>query len=122
MVRTERLSIDANRDGMLKQMDCLAMSLNETDVEHYLALQQIASSLEHGDMLEYWKSAPYLLNFMEHYDVKRKLDNAMEVQADSSLAKQFRKLGDGLLNRQAIVEYSKIDPGNARLRLSKLIR
>lgn len=116
MVRTERLSIDANRDGMLKQMDCLAMSLNETDVEHYLALQQIASSLEHGDMLEYWKSAPYLLNFMEHYDVKRKLDNAMEVQADSSLAKQFRKLGDGLLNRQAIEEYSKIDPGNARLR------
>ncbi len=116
MVRTERLSIDANRDGMLKQIDCLAMSLNETDVEHYLALQQIASSLEHGDMLEYWKSAPYLLNFMEHYDVKRKLDNAMEVQADSSLAKQFRKLGDGLLNRQAIEEYSKIDPGNARLR------
>ncbi len=116
MVRTERLSIDANRDGMLKQMDCLAMSLDETDVEHYLALQQIASSLEHGDMLEYWKSAPYLLNFMEHYDVKRKLDNAMEVQADSSLAKQFRKLGAGLLNRQAIEEYSKIDPGNARLR------
>lgn len=116
MVRTERLSIDANRDGMLKQMDCLAMSLDETDVEHYLALQQIASSLEHGDMLEYWKSAPYLLNFMEHYDVKRKLYNAMEVQADSSLAKQFRKLGAGLLNRQAIEEYSKIDPGNARLR------
>ncbi|MCE2752655.1 MAG: hypothetical protein LW720_12290 [Pirellula sp.] len=116
MVRTERLSIDPNRDGMLKQMDCLAMSLDETDIEHYLALQQIASSLEHGDMLEYWKSAPYLLNFMEHYDVKRKLDNAMEVQTDSSLAKQFLKLGDGLLNRQAIEEYSKIDPGNARLR------
>jgi hypothetical protein len=94
MVRTERLSIDANRDGMLKQMDCQAVSLDETDVEHYLALQQIASTLEHGDMLEYWKSAPYLLNFMEHYDVKRKLDNAIEVQADSSLAKQFRKLGE----------------------------
>jgi hypothetical protein len=116
MVRTERLSIDANRDGMLRQMDCLAMSLDEKDVEHYLALQQIASSLEHGDMLEYWKSAPYLLNFMEHYDVKRKLEDAMEEQADSSLAKQFRNLGDGLLNRQAIEEYSKIDPGNARLR------
>lgn len=116
MVRTERLSIDANRDGMLIQKDCPAMALDEKDIEHYLALQQIASSLEHGDMLEYWKSAPYLLNFMEHYDVKRKLDNAMEQQADSSLAKQFRTLGDGLLNRQSIEEYSHIDPGNARLR------
>ncbi|MCU0711560.1 MAG: hypothetical protein MUC43_05840, partial [Pirellula sp.] len=116
MVRTERLSIDANRDGMLKQMDCLGVSLSESDVEHYLALHQIAQILEHGDMIEYWKSAPYLLNFMEHYDVKRKLDNAMNEQVDNSLMKQFRTLDDGLLNREAIEKYSKIDPGNARLR------
>lgn len=116
MVRTERLSIDANRDGMLVQKECPGMVLDETDIEHYLALQQIASSLEYGDMLEYWKSAPYLLNFMEHYDVKRKLDSAMKLQADSSLAKQFRLLGDGLLYKHAIEAYSNIDPGNARLR------
>lgn len=120
MVRTERLSIDANRDGMLIQKDCPGMALDETDIEHYLALQHIAATLEHGDMLEYWKSAPYLLNFMEHYDVKRKLDDAMTVQADSTLAKQFRRLGDGLLSKQAIEAYSKIDPGNARLRSLQL--
>jgi len=116
MVRTERLSIDSNRDGMLKQVDCLGLSLKETDIEHYLALQGIASSLEHGDMLDYWKSAPYLFNFMEHYDVKRKLDNAIEEKADRSLAKRFRELEDGLLDREAIANYTRVDPGNARLR------
>jgi hypothetical protein len=38
----------------------------------YLALNRVAKALDHDDVLEYWKSAPYLLNFMEEYDLKRK--------------------------------------------------
>ena len=90
MVRTERLAIDADRDGMLVQKDMAGVELQQSDVRQYLALQNLASLLEHGDMLEYWKSAPYLMNFMEHYDVKRKLEEAIEVQTNSSLAKAFR--------------------------------
>lgn len=116
MVRTERLAIESNRDGMLIEKDMQGVELREADVKQYLALQRIAGQLGHGDMLEYWKSAPYLMNFMEHYDVKRRLDSDMEIQVDSSLAKAFRSLADGLLSRETIEQYGKLDPGNARLR------
>ena len=116
MVRTERLAIESNRDGMLKEVHMPGVELRESDVGQYLALQRIAGQLGHGDMLEYWKSAPYLMNFMEHYDVKRRLDSEIEAQGDSSLAKAFRSLADGLLDRDTIEKYGRIDPGNARLR------
>ena len=116
MVRTERLAIHAERNGMLVEKDMPALALDAIDVRHYLGLQQVARYLEHGEMLEYWKSAPYLLNFMEHYDIKRKLKVGIEAQTDSSLAKAVRSLGDGMLDRETIESYGKLDPGNAKLR------
>lgn len=116
MVRTERLSIDANRDNMLIQKDCSGVSLDKADVEHYLAIQQLATALNHHDVMEYWKSAPYLLNFMENYDLKKKLDSAVKEQAGVGIAEQFRMLKDILLKKQAIEEYSIINPCNFRLR------
>lgn len=116
MVRTERLAIHAERNGMLVQKEMPELSLEAADVRQYLGLQRIAKRLQHGEMLEYWKSAPYLLNFMEHYDIKRKLEDEIDEQVDSSLAKAFRSFGDGLLDRETIEKYGKIDPGNAKLR------
>ena len=38
------------------------------------AMQQgLARALKHHDTIEYWKSAPYLLGFMEHYALKTDL-------------------------------------------------
>lgn len=118
MVRTERLAIHAERNGMLMQKEMPELSLQSTDVQQYLGLQRIAKELQHGDMLEYWKSAPYLLNFMEHYDIKRKLEERLQPgePVDSSLAKAFRSFSDGMLDRDTIEAYGKIDPGNAKLR------
>ena len=65
MVRTERLAIHAERNGMLTQTAMPELSLHASDVGQYLWLQRIAKELQHGDMFEYWKSAPYLLIFME---------------------------------------------------------
>lgn len=116
MVRTERLAIGGDRDGMLVEKPMEGVSLGASDVRQYLGLQEIARELGHGDMLEYWKSAPYLLSFMEDYDIKRKLRDAIEVQSDSSLAQAFKSLEGGLLSRETIEKYSAVDPGNARLR------
>ncbi|MEZ6128124.1 MAG: DEAD/DEAH box helicase [Planctomycetaceae bacterium] len=115
MVRTERLAVDPNRNGMLEIKPMFARPI-ATDIQQYLALQRIAGELNHGDMLEYWKSAPYLLNFMEDYDIKRKLNDAIPDQTDGSLAAAMKALGTGLLDRKAIEKYRRIDPANARLR------
>ncbi|HQX50773.1 MAG TPA: DEAD/DEAH box helicase [Planctomycetaceae bacterium] len=118
MVRTERLAIHAERNGMLVPIEMPGLTLEATDVRHYLGLQRIAKHLSHGDMLEYWKSAPYLLNFMEHYDIKRKLEKQIKEQVDAALAKAVRPLLllDGMLNRDTIESYGKLDPGNAKMR------
>ncbi len=116
MVRTERLAIHSERDGMLIQKAMPDVALEVADVQQYLGLQRIAREVKHGDMLEYWKSAPYLLNFMEEYDIKRKLNTAIGEQTDSSLAHAVRSLSGGLLDRETLEKYGQIDPGNARLR------
>ena len=77
MVRTERLAVTASRDGMLKEIICPGVRVIERDVKSFLALQALGRSLEVPDVIEYWKSAPYLLNFMDDYDLKRKFVGAV---------------------------------------------
>lgn len=117
MVRTERLALRSDRNGMLREVSPEFVSLSAPDVEQYLQLQRIARALDHDDILEYWKSAPYLLNFMDDYDLKRKLQNAIDSpQQDTELIRAIRHAQSGWLNRDEIVRYSRLDPANSRLR------
>lgn len=117
MVRTERLAVTADRNGMLADVPCEGVALTTADVRQYLSLRAVAGSLGHDDVLEYWKSAPYLLNFMEDYDLKRKLKAAADAGGrDPELVRAVRGTRDGLLDRREIEAYGKVDPANARLR------
>lgn len=116
MVRTEKLALKADRNGMLVEMPSTDVTLKPDDVSQYLGLQQVAKHLGHADIIEYWKSSPYLLNFMEEYDLKKKLKKAVEGAPDSVLAKRMRSVGTGLLNPEEIERYRRLDPANARLR------
>lgn len=116
MVRTERLTV-AKKDGMLRSMPVLSAPLGDSDVRSYLAMQKVARAVGHGDVIEYWKSAPYLLNFMDEYDLKRDFEKAV---IDQRRAGEVAvAVGDGretLLSREDWLSYRRIDPGNARLR------
>lgn len=116
MVRTERLALKADRNGMLVEIPPANVDLKPDDVIQYLGLQQVARHVGHADVLEYWKSAPYLLNFMEDYDLKHKLRQAVQDGPDTELAKCVTAVGSGLLNRDDLERYRKLDPANARLR------
>ncbi|QDU96261.1 helicase-related protein [Lignipirellula cremea] len=116
MVRTERLALKADRNGMLVEVPASAVTLKAADITDYLGLQSVAEHLGHADVLEYWKSAPYLLNFMEDYDLKRKLKKAVDGEPDAELARCVRSIGSGLLNREELERYQKLDPANSRLR------
>ncbi|MBK9964814.1 MAG: hypothetical protein IPP07_07860 [Holophagales bacterium] len=119
MCRTERLAMDESRCGMLRQVPPPATPVHSSDLRRYVALQSVADHLEHGDTMEFWKSAPYPLNFMdlEQYKLKTAVEGA---GADSGLrpklAKLFRAHPELLLDGEAIAAYRKVDPGNARLR------
>jgi hypothetical protein len=72
MVRTERLAATADRGGMLEARPTAGDEVTEPDVRSYVAIERLARALGISDPMELWKSAPYLLNFMEGY----KLDAA----------------------------------------------
>ena len=121
MVRTERLAASPDRDGMLAEIPCHSMKLESQDLEAYLSLQNIARILEQQDTLqdtlEYWKSAPYLLNFMDNYKLKRSFTQAIETPPQTShLANVISTSSNLLLSRQEFSTYAKVDPCNARLR------
>jgi hypothetical protein len=118
MVRTERLAVSQDRDGMLTEVPGDQNKLESKDLEAYLALAAVAEVLEESNPLEYWKSAPYLLNFMDEYDFKESFEAALE---DTELAP---RLAQALAARPStllpwvsqIRQYVEVDPGNSRLR------
>jgi hypothetical protein len=116
MVRTERLALKTDRNGMLVEIPATNVTLKTSDIAQYLGLQRVAKHLGHGDVLEYWKSSPYLLNFMEEYNLKRELRTAVDSGPDRELAKHVRSFGDGLLSRDDLEKFRRINPANARLR------
>ena len=117
MVRTERLAASADRNGMLAETPCGNVKLEPQDLQAYLALQAVARLLGQQDTLEYWKSAPYLLNFMDNYELKRSFNQALNhSQQQASLAKALTASSHLLLSKQEFSTYAKLDPCNARLR------
>jgi hypothetical protein len=115
MCRTERLAVTADRSGMLREMRS-SPRLQQEDVESYVALQGLARSLEHHDTIEYWKSAPYLLGFMEDYVLKT---NLRRRAADEGVIAAFTTAAKSkgvLLPWETLRSYGPIELCNHRLR------
>lgn len=115
MARTERLGSTSDRSGMLHQSPLRPGEVTLADVRSYVAFDTVNRTLGTADGVEYWKSAPYPLSFMDGYDVKRKLRAAVETNAATDLAAALRG-ADGLLDPGLLARYEALDPGNARLR------
>jgi hypothetical protein len=117
MVRTERLAVQADRNGMLAEVPSARVQMAQSDVDIYLATARIARAIEHHDVIEYWKSAPYLLNFMDDYQLK---ESFVEALADKNLRSQLsdplRSHPACLLDWSAVEDFLALDPPNGRMR------
>jgi hypothetical protein len=117
MSRTERLATGFDLNAMVTTVATPAVRVEAADLSAYLALQSIARLLDVPDITEYWKSAPYLLNFMEQYQLARAFDEAL-ITSDSqaNIARLLGARNPALLNWQKVRKYGEIDPANARVR------
>lgn len=117
MVRTERLSSSQDRDGMLKEAEAGELELQLSDVETYLALQDLAEIFDHRDTVRYWKSAPYLLTFMEGYKLKRAFEAALgSDETPEDLVEVISRRNGLVLPWDTVREYGEIESANPRLR------
>jgi len=113
MARTERLASDTQRGGMLLDAPAAHASLHSVDVRAYLGAQRIADTVEQGDVVEYWKSAPYLFNFMDTYALKQAFKSAPEKQ---EMVRLVRAFPEAFLDLERARAYQALEPANPRLR------
>ena len=114
MVRTERLASTPDRDGMIVGKELPGVELTSRDVLSFVSDSAVGKTLKSHDLLEYWRSSPYLFEFMDAYDVKKRLEVAAE-GPNVALADALRLAGDRL-SWDDFVRYQPLDPGNAKMR------
>ncbi|MBD2760541.1 hypothetical protein IEE94_13595 [Yimella sp. cx-573] len=114
MVRTERLAATPNRDGMLSADTEATCPLTPPDVTAFVGTDGIVQELKNvPSIVEYWKSAPYLVNFMDEYKVKKQVAAAFKDDAPKFMT-ALKKAK--LLDRSAIETFGRVDSCNPRTR------
>lgn len=124
MCRTERFSILSivekerndinNADYLEEHLDEVIVS--EKDILSYLKLGGIAKRLKIREpIIEYVKSAPYLMSFLKDYKVKKSIEKCFKDDVD--LRSNVRKLNDPLLwvQRGNVSQLSKLNITNSKL-------
>lgn len=114
IARTERVASTVERDSMVSE-PALTVSVAPDDLSQVTAVSQVARTLDAPDIIEYWKSSPYLLNFMRHYRLKRLLEK--QAGAPSvALRAAIRAARSAMIDREAIDAYAPLEPANGRMR------
>ncbi len=113
IARTERLATASQRGGMLQDVPPATGSLHAVDVSAFLGAQTISAHLEQGDVVEYWKSAPYLFNFMDSYALKQAF---LEEVAEREMVNLVRRFPSTFLDFERLKKYLPLEASNARLR------
>jgi hypothetical protein len=117
MVRTERLASTVDRNGMLKVVGA-PLELRTSDVLDYHALQNVARIVDHHDTMEFWKSAPYALNFLDdEYKLKAELRELLDKgEGRMKVARALAPSSTATLPWDAVYHYREVDAGNPRMR------
>lgn len=115
MCRTERLAVSADRNGMLEEVESPAVTFTASDAQAYAWIDRAAALVGAADFVELWKSGSYLLNFMDDYDLKRKVEKAL-ANGEAGIGDALREPAAALFKSEAVRKYEPVDMGNARLR------
>lgn len=115
MCRTERLAQSEERDGMLAPQPTPPMLPTAKEIATLAAATRLGSIVgsQHG-IFEYWRSSPYLVSMLEHYQLKDRI----RAHAQEPGAEFVRTVGsEGLqLPWSRINDYQQVDLGNPKLR------
>lgn len=109
--RTERF-----RAGMIDASKAVELEkdrISKNDVLSFAEMQMFLNEYNIGNVpVDYVKSAPYLLSFMESYKLKENIVKQYKARPNPSLLKRYKTM---LLRKSDLNAYKKVDSGNARL-------
>ena len=114
MVRTERLAASGNRSGMLRDERAAMCRVAPEDVQSFVGVDRVVRTLaDVPGMVEYWKSAPYLFNFMDEYKVRKEISKRID-QDDGEIRAGLN--GSHMLDWRRLEQFKRVEPMNGRLR------
>ncbi|PVG83739.1 hypothetical protein DDE18_05325 [Nocardioides gansuensis] len=114
MVRTERLAASGNRSGMLRDERAAMCRVAPEDVQSFVGVDRVVRTLaDVPGMVEYWKSAPYLFNFMDEYKVRKEISKRID-QDDGEIRAGLN--GSHMLDWRRLEQFKPVEPMNGRLR------
>ena len=114
MTRTERVASTIDRDSMVSEPP-MAITIEPADLRQAAAVSDVARALDAPEITEYWKSAPYLLNFMRDYALKRLLKENLE-RPSHNLREALARARSAMLDRERLDTYEPLEPANGRMR------
>ncbi|NCC60220.1 MAG: helicase [Verrucomicrobiae bacterium] len=115
MCRTERVATTRDHNSMLTEIKRTA-PLTPADLQHAATVDAVAICVKAGEPIEYWKSAPYLINFLKHYELRHKLDAQLNAPSDA-LRRTLSSANGQLLTKDKLEGYPPLDPANPRMRV-----
>ncbi len=115
MCRTERVATTRDHNSMMTEIERMA-PLTPADLQHAATVDAVAICVKAGESIEYWKSAPYLINFLKHYELRYKMD--AQLNAPSNALREILSSANGqLLTKNKFEGYQALDPANPRMRV-----
>lgn len=114
MARTERVDSTEDRNAQVLEVKP-RLTIETEDLKEAKAVAQIAGLVGAPGIVEYWKSAPYLLNFMRDYKLREKLQSA-KLRPAKELRQAIRSSEPYLISNEQIEKFDEIPFHNGRLR------
>jgi len=118
MVRNERIDVSRDHNAMLVEAESESAALTTRELKSFRMVDRVADLLDVRNAVSYWKSAPYLLNFMEQgYKLKDKLNEELDNQVLSAdIKKAIEKSEGSLLEWEDIYNYRRVASENAKMK------
>jgi hypothetical protein len=113
MARTERPQL--GKDGMLRERSIDAGPVEVADLVGFAALRRVADAVKSDATVEYWKSVPYFINFMDGYQLGARVRECLKTGGGRAQLEPLLVQTQSL-DRVALEGFRQVDLGNGRLR------
>ncbi|BCH19660.1 helicase-related protein [Mesorhizobium sp. L-2-11] len=114
IARTERVDSSDDRNALVREFKP-QLTIETEDLMEAKAVAHVAKLVSAPGIVEYWKSSPYLLNFMRDYKLREKLQ-AVKLRPAKELRKAIRAAAPYLISKEQVEGYEEIPFHNGRMR------
>lgn len=114
IVRTERLSATEDLSGMVSDRHP-GIALGAGDLRAFVGAQTVSRAVGDRDVMEFWKSGPHMLSFLDGYKLRDKLKGVIAGPGATQVTRAISSFPEAVVDTQAIRALQPIPVGNPRL-------